>query len=155
MDNGHLSRVVLDVWESEPDIHHGLHQKVWLGTPHIAGYSVDGKANGSIMTIRAIAKEFDLPLTQWEPQTLPMPKDPLISLGATNEPDYLTAAKAILKTYNIIEDDIRLRENPQNFEKQRGSYPVRREFHAWTIVPHATTAAPTQKMLENLGFKMV
>lgn len=154
MDNGHLSRVVLDVWESEPDIHHGLHQKVWLGTPHIAGYSVDGKANGSIMTIHAIAKEFGLPLTQWQPQTLPMPDHPLINLEASNEPGYLIAAKAILKTYNISEDDARLRENPQNFEKQRGNYPVRREFHLWTVVPHANTNLETIQILKDLGFNL-
>ncbi|GAO28381.1 4-phosphoerythronate dehydrogenase [Geofilum rubicundum] len=152
MDNGHLARVVLDVWESEPDIHHDLHQKVWLGTPHIAGYSVDGKANGSIMTIHAIAKEFDLPLTQWQPQTLPMPENPFIYLEATDEPGYITAAKAILKTYNVSEDDARLRENPQNFEKQRGSYPVRREFHKWTVVPHAQTNSETRQILKDLGF---
>lgn len=152
LDHAHLSRVVLDVWENEPDIHHDLHLKVWLGTPHIAGYSVDGKANGSILTIHAIAKEFGLPLTEWQPKTLPMPEHPVIHLEAKEEPDYLTAAKAILKTYNIMEDDARLRQQPGDFEKQRGGYPVRREFHLWTIVPHPTTAPQTIQMLKDLGF---
>jgi erythronate-4-phosphate dehydrogenase len=155
MDTEHLSRVVLDVWEHEPDIHHDLHQKVWIGTPHIAGCSVDGKANGSIMTIHAVAKEFCLPLTEWQPKSLPMPENPVIHLEATDEPDYLTAAKAILKTYNIVEDDARLRENPNDFEKQRGVYPIRREFHVWKIVPHTTTDPQTLKMLKELGFNLV
>lgn len=153
IDNEHLARVVLDVWEQEPDIHRGLHQKVWLGTPHIAGYSVDGKANGSIMTIQAIAQEFGWPLTDWQPTTLPMPENPVIYLEATQEPAYLTAAKAILRTYNIMEDDARLRIKPEDFEKQRGGYPLRREFHLWTIVPHATTDPRTLEMLSELGFK--
>lgn len=152
IDSEHLSRVVLDVWENEPDIHHGLHLKVWLGTPHIAGYSVDGKANGSIMTIQAIAKEFGLPLTNWQPNALPMPDNPVIHLNEADEPACLTAAKAILKTYNILEDDGRLRQRPEEFEKQRGSYPVRREFHLWTVVPHPTTAPETIQMLNELGF---
>jgi erythronate-4-phosphate dehydrogenase len=146
--------VVLDVWENEPDIHHDLHLKVWLGTPHIAGYSVDGKANGSIMTIHAIAKAFGLPLTDWQPKTLPMPENPVIHLDARDEPDYLTAAKAILKTYNIMEDDGRLRQNPEDFEKLRGGYPVRREFHLWTVVPHPKTTLSTLQMLKDLGFML-
>ncbi len=152
IENGHLSRVVLDVWENEPDIHHNLHLKVWLGTPHIAGYSVDGKANGSIMTIHAMAKAFGLPLTDWQPNTLPMPENPVIHLEGTPEPSFQTAAKAILQTYNIMDDDARLRRKPQEFEKQRGGYPVRREFHLWAVVPHTTTNPQTIQMLRELGF---
>lgn len=61
LDNGQISRLVLDVWENEPNIDSKLHNKVWIGTPHIAGYSVDGKSNGSTMTIHAMQGSLDFP----------------------------------------------------------------------------------------------
>lgn len=154
LDNGQISRLVLDVWENEPNIDSKLHNKVWIGTPHIAGYSVDGKSNGSTMTIHAIAREFGLPLQDWQPTSLPVPDYPFIHLDNNSEPAYLTAAKAILRTYDILEDDKRLREDPEDFEKQRGSYPVRREFHIWEITPSRATRPETIEMLMTLGFRV-
>ncbi|URW79915.1 4-phosphoerythronate dehydrogenase [Xiashengella succiniciproducens] len=154
LDNGQISRLVLDVWENEPNIDSKLHNKVWIGTPHIAGYSVDGKSNGSTMTIHAIAREFGLPLQDWQPTSLPVPDYPFIHLDNNSEPAYLTAAKAILRTYDILEDDKRLREDPEDFEKQRGSYPVRREFHIWEITPSRATRPETIEMLMALGFRV-
>lgn len=154
LDNGQISRLVLDVWENEPNIDSKLHNKVWIGTPHIAGYSVDGKSNGSTMTIHAIAREFGLPLQDWQPTSLPVPDYPFIHLDNNSEPAYLTAAKAILRTYDILEDDKRLREDLEDFEKQRGSYPVRREFHIWEITPSRATRPETIEMLMALGFRV-
>lgn len=154
LDNGQISRLVLDVWENEPNIDSKLHNKVWIGTPHIAGYSVDGKSNGSTMTIHAIAREFGLPLQDWQPTSLPVPDYPFIHLDNNSEPAYLTAAKAILRTYDILKDDKRLREDPEDFEKQRGSYPVRREFHIWEITPSRATRPETIEMLMALGFRV-
>lgn len=154
LDNGQISRLVLDVWENEPNIDSKLHNKVWIGTPHIAGYSVDGKSNGSTMTIHAIAREFGLPLQDWQPTSLPVPDYPFIHLDNNSEPAYLTAAKAILRTYDILEDDKRLREDPEDFEKQRGSYPVRREFHIWEITQSRATRPETIEMLMALGFRV-
>ncbi len=154
LDNGQISRLVLDVWENEPNIDSKLHNKVWIGTPHIAGYSVDGKSNGSTMTIHAIARKFGLPLQDWQPTSLPVPDYPFIHLDNNSEPAYLTAAKAILRTYDILEDDKRLREDPEDFEKQRGSYPVRREFHIWEITPSRATRPETIEMLMALGFRV-
>ncbi len=154
LDNGQISRLVLDVWENEPNIDSKLHNKVWIGTPHIAGYSVDGKSNGSTMTIHAIAREFGLPLQDWQPTSLPVPDYPFIHLDNNSEPAYLTAAKAILRTYDILEDDKLLREDPEDFEKQRGSYPVRREFHIWEITPSRATRPETIEMLMALGFRV-
>jgi len=154
LKKGIIARIVLDVWENEPNIHPQLHKKVWLGTPHIAGYSVDGKANGTIKTVHAIAKEFSIPLTNWQPKSLPLPKKSTIKLTENQEPDYLIAAKAILKTYDIKQDDEKLRMNPGDFEKLRGEYPPRREFHIWTIIPHSNTNKKTIEMLKDIGFKI-
>jgi erythronate-4-phosphate dehydrogenase len=106
------------------------------------------------MTIHAIAREFGLPLQDWQPTSLPVPDYPFIHLDNNSEPAYLTAAKAILRTYDILEDDKRLREDPEDFEKQRGSYPVRREFHIWEITPSRATRPETIEMLMALGFRV-
>ncbi len=62
-----LSDVVLDVFENEPGINPGSLKAITLATPHIAGYSLDGKANGTSMSVRAISKFFGLGLDDWEP----------------------------------------------------------------------------------------
>ena len=61
---GRLRAVVLDVWEDEPDIDTGLLEMVDLGTPHIAGYSYDGKVAGMIMIYNALCAHFHLPPTR-------------------------------------------------------------------------------------------
>lgn len=130
---GEIGDVVLDVWENEPDINLQLLNKSIIVTPHIAGYSVDGKANGTAMSVQAISKKFDLPLINWYPSELPQPKNPVIELDCTEQSEQQILISAILLTYNILEDDSRLREHPENFEKQRGSYPMRREFNAYSV----------------------
>ena len=50
LENGLISDAVIDVWENEPDINLTLLNKVFIGTPHIAGYSADGKANATRMS---------------------------------------------------------------------------------------------------------
>jgi len=67
--------------------------------------------------------------------------------------EYSILAEAILSTYNIEKDDDDLREAPQNFEKLRGDYPVRREFDSFTI-DGVSLKIETLKKLEKLGFKI-
>ncbi|HSV76321.1 MAG TPA: 4-phosphoerythronate dehydrogenase, partial [Bacteroidales bacterium] len=66
-----IKGVILDVWENEPLIDLDLLEKVFLGTPHIAGYSADGKANGTAMTVQALSRFFGLGLDNWRPVNLP------------------------------------------------------------------------------------
>lgn len=148
-----IGKLVLDVWENEPDISSLLHEKVWVGTPHIAGYSVDGKANGSSMTVDAVSHKFGFPLVGWKPESLPMPENPIITLSDDGKPSAHTAAEAILHTYNILDDHQRLRQSPFDFEKLRGSYPVRREFGSWSV-EGKTLRPETVEMLSKLGFKV-
>lgn len=148
-----IGKLVLDVWENEPDISSLLHEKVWAGTPHIAGYSVDGKANGSSMTVDAVSHKFGFPLVGWKPESLPMPENPIITLSDDGKTSAHTAAEAILHTYNILDDHQRLRQSPSDFEKLRGSYPVRREFDSWTVEGN-TLRPETLEVIDNLGFKL-
>ncbi|PZX19282.1 erythronate-4-phosphate dehydrogenase [Breznakibacter xylanolyticus] len=133
LNRGILSEAVLDVWENEPNISLPLLNRCFIATPHIAGYSVDGKAMGSAMTIRALAKYFGIPLTDWYPSSLPQPETPLLTLSRAHATTQQALAELVLKTYPLRRDDADLRGDTSRFEELRGSYPVRREFGAYQL----------------------
>ncbi len=133
--NEHLiSDVILDVWENEPKINQELFNKSFIATPHIAGYSIDGKANGTAMSVQAISRFFDLPLKSWFPDSLPVPENATISINATDQKTQDILCEFFIHTYPIERDDQRLRKDLFSFEEQRGTYPVRREFNAYNVV---------------------
>jgi erythronate-4-phosphate dehydrogenase len=154
LKDNRINEAILDVWENEPDIDPELLKNVLIATPHIAGYSVDGKANGTAMSVQAISRFFNLPLKQWYPENLPVPENPLIEVDASNKSLQEILAGCILHTYNIMEDDGRLRENPSSFEQQRGSYPIRREFGAYQIKLNNGSDF-IKKSLNKIGFNDV
>ncbi|MDR1667588.1 MAG: 4-phosphoerythronate dehydrogenase [Bacteroidales bacterium] len=147
-----LGAAVLDVWENEPDIDLELLPLLEIATPHIAGYSADGKANGTAMSIQALSRFFRLPLENWRPDNLPPPLQPLcFKIDGTGKTQQQCICEAILHSYPVSEDDCRLRFSPETFEKQRGNYPVRREFEAYTI--QVENVSPETKIqLQTLGF---
>ena len=117
MDAGTVREVVLDTWEHEPRINHTLLNKVYIGTPHIAGYSADGKANATRMALTAICRFLGRPMT-FDIQAPPLPSD--------FKPSPLPEELA-LRLYNPLSDSEHLKANPESFEQLRGSYPLRRE----------------------------
>ena len=154
LKTGKLAGAVIDVWENEPDIDLELMETSFLATPHIAGYSTDGKANGTSMIVNALARHYSLPVDNWYPENIPNPDEPEFQVneaGRTNE-DVLR--EAVSRTYNVDEDNIRLRFSPADFEKLRNDYPVRREFNAYTVRLNAGTGQ-TREMLHNLGFNVI
>ena len=154
LDNRLLSGAVLDVWENEPLIDLKLPKKVAIATPHIAGYSTDGKKNGTVQVVRSLGKYFNLPLEAWEPTGIPEPQNPVIHLdGFEHSPEELLC-QAILRTFDVMEDDQRFRSNPSEFEKLRGNYPVRREFPAYQIQISNGKEESVEK-LRNLGFRVI
>lgn len=124
---------VLDVWEGEPMADPGLIKASFLATPHIAGYSAEGKANGTAMIIRELARHFHLPLNDWYPRGLPEPIRPEIIIHTTNKSPQAIIKEAVLLTYPIRKDDEKFRADPASFEFQRENYPVRREFPAFRV----------------------
>ena len=122
--SGILSDAVIDVWEHEPEINRELLEKVLIGTPHIAGYSADGKANATRMSLDSICRFFHLGATY--EITPPAPSSSLIEAKDREE--------ALLKMYNPIEDSNRLKSHPELFETLRGDYPLRREAKAYMQV---------------------
>jgi len=153
LKTGQLSGFVCDCWENEPDIDLELLGMTDLATPHIAGYSKDGKATGTRMSVQAISNYFDLGLNNWLPKGVELPDHPYIELDGTGKNDQEIISTAILSTYDIRNDDRLLRNNPALFEQLRGDYPTRREYPAFTIIStHIEKNA--LGILRNLGFKI-
>lgn len=153
LKKGQLSGLVIDCWENEPTIDLELLTLVDLATPHIAGYSRDGKANGTTMSIQAISRFFGLGIDNWQPREVEIPKETQIALDGSNLSEEEILSNAIRTTYDIRNDDTALRNNPEAFEKLRGDYPVRREFPVFTILPKNIKGVTLDK-LKLLGFKI-
>lgn len=149
-----LKAAVLDVWEGEPDLDPELVSLLDISTPHIAGYSADGKANGTSMSVRYIARMLGLPLTEWKAEGIPAPVQALeFSLDAEGRSAQEVLAEAVLHTYDVREDSDALRADLGSFEKLRGDYMVRREPSAFTV--SLTNACEGLKeRLELLGFNV-
>jgi len=148
-----ISGLVIDCWENEPDIDLELLGMVDLATPHIAGYSKDGKANGTTMSIQALSRFFGLGIDDWKAQNVEVPENTLIEMDGNALTDEEMLSMAVLATYDIRIDDADLRRNPELFEKLRGDYPVRREYPVFTIQCH-NVGQNIQVKLEALGFKI-
>ena len=109
---------VIDTWENEPNINKELLKRVWIGTPHIAGYSADGKTNADNMVISALCEFFSLPM---QPAICP-PEIPNADLCPKNEDE------RTLFFYNPIPESNKLKLEPEKFEWFRNNYPLRREY---------------------------
>jgi len=153
LKNNQISGFVCDCWENEPDIDLELLAMTEIATPHIAGYSKDGKATGTEMSVHAISKHFDLGLENWHPSGVELPEKPVFELDGTGLSEQEIVAKAILFTYDIRNDDQDFRKDPSKFEQLRGDYPTRREFPAFTIVPK-NVSKETLEVLQKLGFNI-
>lgn len=143
----------LDVWENEPQIDPGLLSLLFTGTPHIAGYSVDGKATGTTMSVQALGKFFDLPCRDWEVTEVPQSVQPSeFSIDTAGKTPQEVLADAILHTYDIKNDDAALRADVASFEKQRSHYPVRREFPAFCVRTLNDDTGRSTVFLREAGF---
>ena len=151
---GALRGAVLDVWENEPDIDRELLGLLEYATPHIAGYSADGKANGTTMSVRTVAAVLGLPLTDWTASGVPAPAQPLsFCIDAAGKSCAQVLTEAILHTYDVQRDTSALRAAPELFEKFRGDYPVRREPTAFSLQLNGGTADMAET-LAKIGFQL-
>jgi erythronate-4-phosphate dehydrogenase len=140
--SGRLRAVVLDVWENEPNIDTELLRIVDIGTPHIAGYSLDGKVSGMIMIYKAACEYFGLEAEYTIEDFLPEPTIRVLKIESERGTEQDVVAGAVQRIYDIRKDDARLRwilERPAEkrgefFDGLRKNYPVRREFGNTTVV---------------------
>lgn len=113
LQEGRVRDAVIDVWEREPLINEQLLRRVFIGTPHIAGYSADGKVNADNMVIDALCRHFYLP----HPGIITPPSLPA-DTPKTGSP---------LDLYNPMVDSEKLKADASKFEFLRNHYPLRRE----------------------------
>jgi erythronate-4-phosphate dehydrogenase len=161
IESGRLRAVVLDVWENEPNIEVELLERVDLGTPHIAGYSFDGKVAGMIMIYRSLCEYFGLAPRFDVGDSLPEPDVPRVELGADDADDEELLARAVERVYDIKRDDADLRpigsqrpeERGRFFDALRKNYPIRREFHNTTVTLDGPADGLIRK-LRGIGFRV-
>ncbi len=151
----------LDVWEREPDIDVDLLKRVAIGTPHIAGYSFDGKVAGTKMLFDAVCRTFAVDET-WDPaECLPAPTVPRIEIDVSGRRDQDVLREVVRRVYDLEADDARLRDiidlpaedRGRQFDALRKEYPVRREFYN----THVALAGGTEVLRQTLatwGFRV-
>jgi erythronate-4-phosphate dehydrogenase len=133
LKNGPVAGCVLDVWETEPKPDPYLLKISDISTPHIAGYSLDGKLNATIMAVKALIGFFKININLPSVDILPQPDNSVINISKFNSDERKALIDIILKTYPISVDSELLKNNPGKFEELRGDYRPRREFAAFTI----------------------
>ncbi len=108
-------KFVIDCWENEPSLNLQLMNRALLATPHIAGFSMDGRANGTVMSVNAVSEFFGLGIK--------------VSVDDLGLP-----AKDFSARYNVEADSIALKREPQKFEWLRNNYPVRRDLIMYDVL---------------------
>jgi erythronate-4-phosphate dehydrogenase len=145
--NNTVDFAAIDVWENEPKIDKSLLSLVDIATPHIAGYSLEGKAAGTEMAVRAVSKFFNLGLDSRQVESLPEVEEKIIVDCAGKS--VLSVLQNVVKSiYNISADSDLLKQNADDFEKLRSGYRLRREFASCKIL--AKNVTDEQKEILNL-----
>jgi len=157
--------LILDVWETEPAIDIELLKNVSIATPHIAGYSIDGKVRGTEMISVAACKNFGY-ASHWHAENAELPvltpinlTDQQIVLQNLSEEQLLY--KTVLSAYDIVKDDVDLRkitkmplaDRAAHFDHLRKNYPIRREFASQRVKVTPEYKALSGK-LTALGFNL-
>lgn len=108
--------VAIDCWEREPEISLPLLEKAFVTTPHIAGYSADGKRRGTAMVVEALNAEFG-----WQAK-------PLAAEAPYGGAEHVTLQQ-VMDSYNPLADTAMLKADPAaaHFEHLRNHYPLRPE----------------------------
>ncbi len=123
-----LGGVIIDTWNHEPNVDEELMDMVDIATPHIAGYSYQGKQNGTAMAVRAVARRFGIvQLYNFSPRSDHPEEQPLkLDVEGMSQGEI---AATFQYNYPIFTDDFMFRLNPDSFERLRSEYKYRREFY--------------------------
>lgn len=111
---------ITDVWEREPNIDNEYLAKSFIATPHIAGYSAQGKANATALAVQALARHFDLPLKEWRPAEVEKVEQQAIT--------WEEMCRTIVDYCDLEAESTSLRDNPKEFESLRNNYHYREEY---------------------------
>ena len=121
LGSGRIGAAVIDTWNGEPFINGELLDMATFATPHIAGYSIQGKANGTAAVVRALGRRFGLPLTGWYP---PQAKPAAVNPDITWE----ELQRTIGAHFDIAAETAALKARPELFEEFRCHYRYREEY---------------------------
>jgi erythronate-4-phosphate dehydrogenase len=150
----------LDVWEGEPRIDPELVALTWLATPHIDGYSLEGKVQGTEMIYQALSQFLGLPVRKKAGQFLPEPAMSKVSF-TSNAAEDAAIRIALRACYDPRQDDARLRlamtgtpeERGMAFDQLRRDYPVRRECSSLKVQLKGSSKS-LQDSFKAIGFKL-
>ena len=157
-DHGAVMHGVLDVWDREPSISTDLLHRMDIATPHIAGYSYEGKLNGTIRVYREACNFFEVQ-PAWDPKQDPANQDVRVDARERSDVDVLW--EMVRHAYDIDSDDFALRAGMRgkedgraaHFERLRAHYPTRREFpNIHVRLSHASARLAIKAA--SLGFKV-
>lgn len=147
LKSGRIGEAVIDCWENEPAINRELLSLAAVATPHIAGFSADGKANGTRTCLENIERFFDVKIEKLKEVVPPAPADPVIDLAGITEH---RVEHVLFKSFQPLSVDRSLRATPEKFERFRANYHHPREFAAYTVV---NATAEEQALFDRLGFR--
>jgi erythronate-4-phosphate dehydrogenase len=147
-EKGLISELILDCWEHEPSINRRLLDLASIATPHIAGFSADGKANATRACLENIGRFFQIPRIRIDDIHPLPPKYPQIDLSGIKEN---LVARAVFHCFNPMLIDKTFRAEPERFEQFRAEYPHPREFFAYTVINAPEKEA---EILRKLGFNI-
>ena len=136
---GHGVKVVLDVWQGEPNVLEALIPYTEIATAHIAGYSLEGKARGSEMLYQALCQQLTITPKYQLANFLPSASIPAIEIN--QDFNQILLNQLVKMVYDVRRDDAIFRQQlfVQGFDSLRKNYPVRREFSAVTVNLSSTT----------------
>lgn len=154
LESGKIKAAVLDVFHNEPRLDHELLNILELATPHIAGYSTDGKVNGTMMSIQALSKQFGLGLEKWKPVNVPPPEDAVIFGDGSEEDEVKFITEIYKQCYDVQTDHQNLLNKVNEFESLRGNYRIRREASAYSVRLY-NDDGKYRTILEQLGFSVL
>lgn len=162
-------KVALDVWESEPTVNMALLDRVNLATPHIAGYSYDGKLKGTQMIFHSATAA--LAMDEGIKRSDSSVAEPQALIGPFGGTWLDVMNQIIVKAYDIRADDARMRQTlatcsdqqarDKAFDRLRKQYPQRREFFNYCvhesqfIEKQQAEKKPLSKVLAALGFQVL
>lgn len=125
LKNGLVADAAIDVWENEPYINKDLLNMAFVATPHIAGYSAEGKLNATRMVLEAFL-DFEGRKDEMPVLAIYAPEKNLVEAVSERE--------ALLSIYSPVADTVNLKQNPCDFEQLRNNYSLRREPESYRIV---------------------
>lgn len=161
LKEGHIRHSVIDTWENEPLYNEQLLELADIGTPHIAGYSFEGKVAGTVMVYHEACRFLGLnPQFTLDALLPPAPVSQVAPDGSANTPERILWS-IVKQVYDISQDDSNLRQGPSggrrgnHFRLLRKNYRQRREFR-WTRVRTSEIRdSGLQSRVRSLGFNTV